>query len=145
LRILDRSERPLRNSRPVGSTAVTVAGDVRDFSAHQRAVDAMVARFGKLVVVIGNAAIWDFGVSLVDLPVEATERAFDEVFGINVRGCRRREEAAVPALVRSAATSSLPCRTRALPPRAAALYLGIEARGCRARSPARHELAPACE
>jgi len=100
--ILDRSEKAIAEfTAEFGSTAVTVAGDVRDFSAHQRAVDAMVSRFGKLDTFIGNAGIWDFGVSLVDLPVEATDRAFDEVFGINVRGCLLGAKAAVPALVRS--------------------------------------------
>lgn len=100
--ILDRSSTAVADSMAeFGNAAVAVTGDVRDASAHRCAVEAVVARFGRLDTLIGNAGIWDFGTSLVDLPQEATDAAFDEVFGINVRGCLLAAQAAVPALVRS--------------------------------------------
>ena len=78
---------------------VTIAGDVRDLSVNRSAVDAMIARFGRLDTFIANAGIWDFGVSLVDLPDDRVDAAFDEVFGVNVRGCLLGAKAATPALV----------------------------------------------
>lgn len=100
--ILDRSAAALADSQAeFGDAAVTVTGDVRDAAAHRSAVGAVVNRFGRLDTLIGNAGIWDFGTSLVDLPPQATDAAFDEVFGINVRGCLLAAQAAAPALVRA--------------------------------------------
>ncbi|MEP7244079.1 MAG: 3-(cis-5,6-dihydroxycyclohexa-1,3-dien-1-yl)propanoate dehydrogenase [Gammaproteobacteria bacterium] len=100
--ILDRSAAAIADfTAEFGASAVTVAGDVRDLETHRRAVAAMVERFGRLDTFIGNAGIWDFGVSLVDLPDDKIDAAFDEVFGVNVRGCLLGAKAAAPALVRS--------------------------------------------
>lgn len=101
--ILDRSATAIEDfNLEFGDSVVTVAGDVRDLSVNRSAVDAMIARFGRLDTFIANAGIWDFGVSLVDLPDDRVDAAFDEVFGVNVRGCLLGAKAATPALVRSA-------------------------------------------
>jgi NAD(P)-dependent dehydrogenase (short-subunit alcohol dehydrogenase family) len=101
--ILDRSAAAIEDfNSEFGDSVVTVAGDVRDLSVNRSAVDAMIARFGRLDTFIANAGIWDFGVSLVDLPDDRVDAAFDEVFGVNVRGCLLGAKAAAPALVRSA-------------------------------------------
>lgn len=100
--ILDRSQAAIAEyTAEFGPSAVTVTGDVRDLETHRRAVAAMLARFGRLDTFIGNAGIWDFGVSLVDLPEDQIDAAFDEVFGVNVRGCLLGAKAAAPALVRA--------------------------------------------
>lgn len=100
--ILDRSARALEDARAeLGDGIVAIEGDVRELAAHRRAVAAMLERYGSLDTFIGNAGIWDFGVSLVDLEDERIDAAFDEVFGINVRGYLLGAKAAVPALVRS--------------------------------------------
>lgn len=78
-----------------------VLGDVRSFADNQRAVDACVARFGKLDCAIGNAGIWDYSTSLDDLPTERIDAAFDELFHVNVKGYLHLAKAALPALVRS--------------------------------------------
>ena len=78
-----------------------VAGDVRRFADNQRAVEACVARFGKLDCAIGNAGIWDYSVSLDALPAERIDAAFDELFHVNVKGYLNLAKAALPALVRS--------------------------------------------
>jgi cis-2,3-dihydrobiphenyl-2,3-diol dehydrogenase len=81
---------------------LVLAGDVRDIAENQRAVEACVARFGKLDCAIGNAGIWDYSVSLDALPAEKIDAAFDELFHVNVKGYLNLAKAALPALVRSA-------------------------------------------
>ncbi len=77
-------------------------GDVRAIADNQRAVELAVERFGKLDCAIGNAGIWDYSLSLDDLPAERIDAAFDELFHVNVKGCLNLAKAALPALVRSA-------------------------------------------
>ncbi len=97
--VLDRT--PDRLADLAGRVEV-VGGDVRSLADNQRAVDAALARFGKLDCAIGNAGIWDYSVSLDALAPDQIDAAFDEVFHINVKGCLNLAKAALPALVRSA-------------------------------------------
>ena len=100
--ILDRSAPGVADfEAEFGPESVAVCGDVRDFAAHESAVAAMLARFGRLDTFIGNAGIWDFGVSLVDLAPDLAAVAFREVFDVNVCGYLLGAKAAVGALVRS--------------------------------------------
>jgi len=102
LAVLDRA--PERLADLVAGSAdrlEVVGGDVRSLADNQRAVDAAVARFGKLDCAIGNAGIWDYSVSLDALPPERIDAAFDELFGVNVKGGLLLAKAALPALVRS--------------------------------------------
>jgi cis-2,3-dihydrobiphenyl-2,3-diol dehydrogenase len=78
-----------------------VGGDVRSLRDNQSAVDACVARFGKLDCAIGNAGIWDYSVTLDDMPGERIDAAFDELFHVNVKGYLNLAKASLPALVRS--------------------------------------------
>ncbi len=78
-----------------------IGGDVRSHADNARAVEACVARFGRLDCAIGNAGIWDYSVSLDALPAEQIDGAFDELFHINVKGYLNLAKAALPALVRS--------------------------------------------
>ena len=45
-----------------------------------RAVDVALTRFGRLDSFVANAGMFDYGAGLMDTPVEALERAFDELF-----------------------------------------------------------------
>ncbi|HZZ89777.1 MAG TPA: 3-(cis-5,6-dihydroxycyclohexa-1,3-dien-1-yl)propanoate dehydrogenase [Caulobacteraceae bacterium] len=78
-----------------------VGGDVRSLADNVRAVEAAVQRFGKLDCAIGNAGLWDYSVSLDDLPADRIDAAFDELFHVNVKGYLHLAKAALPALVRS--------------------------------------------
>jgi len=84
-----------------GSALVLVEGDVTDPQANQRAVAAMLERFGKLDCFIANAAVWDHGASLQDTAMERLAAGFDELFAINVKGCLLGAKAAAPALLAS--------------------------------------------
>lgn len=104
--ILDRSEQAIAAFKSefkseFDDELLAVGGDVRDLAANRHAVDAMITRFGTLDTFIANAAIWDFGVRLADLPDDRIDSAFEEVFGINVRGYLLGAKAALPPLVRS--------------------------------------------
>ena len=96
--VLDKTPARLAD---LGAAVEVVGGDVRSLADNQRAVDAALARFGKLDCAIGNAGIWDYSVSLDALAPDQIDAAFDEVFHVNVKGCLNLAKAVLPALVRS--------------------------------------------
>ena len=98
---IDRRKKIVRCRPSSGAAILTTDGDVRDLAAHERAVQAALAAFGQLDVYIANAAIWDGNVTLLDLPPDRIDAAFDEVFGVNVKGALLGAKASAPALVES--------------------------------------------
>jgi len=84
-----------------GKAVVSIAGDVRSLEDLKRAVTQCVDTFGKIDVLIPNAGIWDYNMPLVDLPDDNVDKAFDEVFQINVKGYILAAKACLPALVAS--------------------------------------------
>jgi len=74
---------------------------VRNLGDNRRVVDDCVRAFGKLDCAIGNAGIWDYSCDLVSLEDDRIDRAFDEIFHINVKGYLLLAKAALPALVAS--------------------------------------------
>lgn len=101
--VLDRTPDRLADLTAThGDRLLVTPGDVAAIADNQSAVDRTVSRFGKLDCAIGNAGIWDYSISLDDLPAERIDAAFDELFHINVKGSLNLAKAALPALVRSA-------------------------------------------
>ncbi|MER5213916.1 SDR family NAD(P)-dependent oxidoreductase [Streptomyces sp. NPDC002838] len=96
--VLDRDARQL-GDLPDG--VLTVAGDVRSPDDLHRAVETTMERFGKLDILVPNAGIWDYHRSVTRLTGKELSEAFDEVFGINVKGYVLAVEAAWRELVRS--------------------------------------------
>ena len=85
--VLDRArERSAELDEQLGDRVQTVVGDVTLLADNHRAVAETIRRFGQLDCFIGNAGIWDFSMPLVDLPEDRIGSAFDELFGINVKG-----------------------------------------------------------
>jgi NAD(P)-dependent dehydrogenase (short-subunit alcohol dehydrogenase family) len=85
--VLDRSRPRIEQLQAeLGDRIATIVGDVTSLEDNQRAVADTVRKFGKLDCFVGNAGIWDFSLSLADLPDDKISRAFDEVFGVNVKG-----------------------------------------------------------
>jgi len=80
---------------------VTVGGDVRSLRDNQAAVRKTVDAFGRLSIFVGNAGIYDLRVSLAEMPDDRIETAFDELFGINVKGYVLGAKAALPELQRT--------------------------------------------
>ena len=84
-----------------GSAVVAVQGDVTRLADNQHAVDATVRAFGQLDIFVGNAGVFDRFISLADLPGEQISAAFDELFGVNVKGALLGAKATLPALLKT--------------------------------------------
>jgi NAD(P)-dependent dehydrogenase (short-subunit alcohol dehydrogenase family) len=81
-----------------GDKVVVSVGDVRSPAANVAAVEATVARFGKLDTLVGNAGVWDFFTKLEKMSIEQVAESFDEIFGVNVKGYVLAASAAAPHL-----------------------------------------------
>jgi NAD(P)-dependent dehydrogenase (short-subunit alcohol dehydrogenase family) len=77
-----------------GRRCVTIAGDVKDAEFCQDAVDKVVAEFGRLDVLVNNAAFQEHAHSLLDI----TEERLDETFRTNIYGYFHMARAALPYL-----------------------------------------------
>ena len=84
-----------------GDHIATLRGDVRILADNQAAVALAIDRFGKLDCAIGNAGIWDYSVALDAIAGDAIDKAFDEMFHINVKGYLHLAKAALPELARA--------------------------------------------
>jgi NAD(P)-dependent dehydrogenase (short-subunit alcohol dehydrogenase family) len=100
--LMDRSADRLREvASELGDAAVTSVGDVRSLADNLAAVERTVAAFGKLSIFVGNAGIFDLRVTLPAMPADQIDKAFDELFGINLKGYVLGAKAALPHLVRA--------------------------------------------
>ena len=82
-----------------GRRCVTVAGDVKDMAFCREAVDQVVGEFGRLDILVNNAAFQEHASSLADL----TEERFDETMRTNIYGYFHMAKAVLPYLKRGAA------------------------------------------
>jgi NAD(P)-dependent dehydrogenase (short-subunit alcohol dehydrogenase family) len=82
-----------------GTRCVTIAGDVRDMEFCQQAVDQVVAKFGRLDVLVNNAAFQEHAESLLDL----TEDRLDMTMRTNIYGYFHMAKACLPYMKRGAA------------------------------------------
>jgi NAD(P)-dependent dehydrogenase (short-subunit alcohol dehydrogenase family) len=81
-----------------GRECLPIVGDVKDPAFCERAVEQTCARFGKLDVLVNNAAFQEHAQSLQDL----TDERFDETLRTNVYGYFHMTRAAVPRMERGA-------------------------------------------
>jgi NAD(P)-dependent dehydrogenase (short-subunit alcohol dehydrogenase family) len=82
-----------------GRRCVTIAGDVKDMAFCQEAVDKVVAQWGRLDVLVNNAAFQEHASSLLDI----TEERFDETMRTNIYGYFHMAKAALPYMKRGGA------------------------------------------
>lgn len=68
------------------NTLVSVTGDVRSAADNQRAVDMALDRFGGLDVFVGNAGLYDNRRTFRSFSAAELDAAFDELFGVDVKG-----------------------------------------------------------
>ena len=86
-----------------GGTALPIACDIRDEAAVRAAVDATVARFGGIDILINNAS----AISLTGTLATPIKR-FDLMFGVNVRGTFLCSQTCLPHLKAAAAAGRNP-------------------------------------
>src|SRR5215469_5857932 len=85
-----------------GNNVVAPTGDVAQLADNKRAVAETVSAFGRLDVFVGNAGVFDSYMSLAEFPEENLAEAYDELFGVNVKGCIFGAKAALPELTKTA-------------------------------------------
>lgn len=95
----EKDAEPLKQS--FGEKVEVVVGDVRNYADNTKAVDATVARFGKLDCFVGNAGIWDFMANLESQDAGLLESNYHELFDVNVKGYVLGAKAALAALRKS--------------------------------------------
>ncbi|WP_026582864.1 3-(cis-5,6-dihydroxycyclohexa-1,3-dien-1-yl)propanoate dehydrogenase [Bacillus sp. J33] len=97
--VFDKSADRLNQlEREYGENIIGMVGDVRRFSDLESAVSRCSEHFGKIDTLIANVGIWDYNMSLVDLPEDKIDQAFDELFHINVKGYLIAAKACLPQL-----------------------------------------------
>src|ERR1043166_6117252 len=84
-----------------GTAVYPVQGDVTRLEDNQRAVAETVRAFGQLDILVGNAGVFDSFLRFEDLPEDTLSAAFDEQFGVNVKGCLLGAKAALPELMKT--------------------------------------------
>jgi NAD(P)-dependent dehydrogenase (short-subunit alcohol dehydrogenase family) len=84
-----------------GDDVVAVTGDVAQLADNQRAVAETVRAFGRLGIFVGNAGVFDSYQSLAEFPEERLPAAYDELFGVNVKGCILGAKAVLPELMKA--------------------------------------------
>jgi NAD(P)-dependent dehydrogenase (short-subunit alcohol dehydrogenase family) len=101
--VLDRFANRVEQLRAdFGGAVCAVQGDVTRLEDNKRAVAETVRAFGHLDVLVGNAGVFDSFLRFEDVPEETLSAAFDEQFGVNVKGCLLGARAALPELRKSA-------------------------------------------
>jgi NAD(P)-dependent dehydrogenase (short-subunit alcohol dehydrogenase family) len=85
-----------------GDAVVGIAGDVAQLADNKRAVAETVRAFGRLDIFVGNAGIFDVYAKLADFDDDKLSNAYDELFGVNVKGVIFGAKAALPELTKTA-------------------------------------------
>lgn len=75
-----------------------VIGDVSRYETAKAAVEAAVGRWGGLDCYVANAGLWDFHRRIERQTPDEISTAFEEIFGVNVKGALYAASAAIGAL-----------------------------------------------
>lgn len=78
--------------------AVPVVGDVGTYATAEHAVMTALDRWGGLDCYVANAGLWDFHKRTEKQSPAELEKAFDEIFAVNVKGALYGAHASVAAL-----------------------------------------------
>jgi NAD(P)-dependent dehydrogenase (short-subunit alcohol dehydrogenase family) len=101
--VLDRvASRTEQLRAEFGDKIIALAGDVARLGDNKDAVAATVAAFGHLDIFVGNAGVFDVYAPIAEFSEDQLSTAFDELFGVNVKGCLFGAKAAFPELIKTA-------------------------------------------
>jgi NAD(P)-dependent dehydrogenase (short-subunit alcohol dehydrogenase family) len=84
-----------------GDRVIGVAGDVARLADNRRAVAETVRAFGRLDIFVGNAGVFDVYAKLAEFDEDKLAEAYDELFGVNVKGVIFGAKAALPELTKT--------------------------------------------
>ena len=84
-----------------GDAVVPIIGDVTQLANNKRAVAETVGALGRLDILVGNAGVFDNFLPLAEFPEEQLAAAYEELFGVNVKGCIFAAKAALSELIKS--------------------------------------------
>jgi NAD(P)-dependent dehydrogenase (short-subunit alcohol dehydrogenase family) len=84
-----------------GDAVIGIAGDVARLADNKRAVAETVRAFGRLDIFVANAGVFDTYVKLAEFDEEKLSQAYDELFGVNVKGVIFGAKAALPELTKT--------------------------------------------
>lgn len=142
--VLERSAAKIEElNRAFDRQVLAIEGDATSLADNKRAVAGVVERFGRLDCFIGNVGIWDGSLSLVDLPEEKIDQAYEEVFSVNVKSYLFGAKAAVSELLKSRGNLIFTLSNAALYPGGGGpLYTASKHAGVGLVRQLAHELAP---
>lgn len=123
---------------------VVTQGDATDLDTNNRAVAAAVANFGGLDVLVNCVGVFDFYQGVRDLEAEQIDRAFTEMYAINVKSHLLSVKAALPALEASDHACVILCESTSAyyAGRGGVLYVGSKFAVRGMVTALAHELAP---
>ncbi|GAG81176.1 unnamed protein product, partial [marine sediment metagenome] len=94
----ERAEGTVKEIKAKGGEAVAVEADISQESATQNIADKVMEYYGKVDILVNNAAIW-YGINIT--PWDAwTIEEWDQIFTVNVRGTWLCCKAVVPLMVK---------------------------------------------
>jgi 3-oxoacyl-[acyl-carrier protein] reductase len=104
-----------------GGKAIAVAGDVSKAAEAQGIIDAAIASFGRLDILVNNSGVYEF------LPLEAvTEEHFHRIFNINVLGTVLTTQAAFKHLGEGSSIINIGSGVSRLTPAMSTVYTGTK-------------------
>ncbi len=111
------ADRVVETITRAGGRAVAVQGDVSKSAGAQGIIDAAIAAFGRLDILVNNSGVCEFG------PVEAiTEHQFHKMFDINVLGLLLVTRAAAAHLGEGGSIVNISSGVTAITPPQTAVY-----------------------
>jgi glucose 1-dehydrogenase len=90
------AEEAVRDIAGSGAMAIAVQADIRDLAMHDRLVSAALERFGRLDILVNNAAV-----EVREPFLEARPENWDLTFAVNLRGTYFLSQAAAKAMIRT--------------------------------------------
>jgi len=104
-----------------GGTAVAVGGDVSQAAEARGIIDAAIANYGRLDILVNNSGVYEFS------PIESlTEEQFHRQFNINVLGLLLTTQAAVAHLEAGGSIINVGSLVSRITPAESAIYTGTK-------------------